>query len=123
MRTPVTASVVFTLEPLSVNGGRDVYWVRQTDKMLVVEYVGGYVENAFGDNPAINLVIVHSGSTVPSGGEWPMQISGANNVFQQQTTIFVPPRHVLYMHAARRSQSSFPTFYRLSIAGYLVDAA
>lgn len=122
MRTPVSTSVTYTLEALAVNGGRDVYWVRDQDKMLVVEYVAGYIDNAFGDSPTVNLVIVQGGTTVPSGGDWPMAVA-ANNVFQQQMTIFVPPRHVLFMRAARRSQSTVPTFYTLSIAGYLVDAA
>ena len=122
MATPVSASVTYALEALAVNGGRDVYWVRETDKMLVVEYVAGYVDNAFGDSPSLNLRIVQAGQTVESAGDWPMAIAGVNNVFQQQTTIFVPPRHTLFMRAARRAQSAIPTFYTLSIAGHLVDA-
>jgi hypothetical protein len=120
VNTPVSALVTFTLEPYAVNGGRDVYWVRQTDKMLVVEYVAGYVDNAFGDVPAVNLTVVLSGQTVRSAGDWPMEMS-PHNVFQQKTTIFVEPRHVLFMRAARQNQSSYPTHYTLSIAGYLVD--
>jgi len=121
VQTPVSASVTFTLEAYAVNGGRDVYWVRQTDKLLVVEYVAGYVDNAYGDQPTVNLVVVEGGQVVEHAGDWPMAVAG-NNVFQQRTTIFVEPRHVLFMRAARRNQSSVPTFYTLSIAGYLIDA-